>query len=220
MNNVLPRFRIVTWLMALLLAWFAIATIFAETLAPKPLPFSEYLAIQDASPNNGIADLAVRAAPLRGDLIGDIALARAVASLKPDKASPERTVSREHALAIALQSLSFSPHSSSMWLLVSMLQNQGPKQDFVAEALKMSYLTGPADWNLIPARIAIVSAAPVISDAELKGLARGDIRLILTRRPDLKVAIINAYRRGSAEGKAYIDEAVRSLDPGFAASLR
>jgi hypothetical protein len=51
-------------------------------------------------------------------------------------------------------------------------------------------------------------------------LARGDIRLILTRRPDLKVAIINAYRRGSAEGKAYIDEAVRSLDLGFAASLR
>lgn len=45
-------------------------------------------------------------------------------------------------------------------------------------------------------------------------------RLILTRRPDLKHAITSAFQRGSADGKAYIGEVVRSLDPGFAASLR
>jgi len=73
---------------------------------------------------------------------------------------------------------------------------------------------------LIPARLAIVSASAAIGDDELKSLARGDIRLILTRRPDLKPAITDAYRRGSADGKAFIDEVVRSLDPGFAASLR
>jgi hypothetical protein len=32
--------------------------------------------------------------------------------------------------------------------------------------------------NLIPARLAIVSASVTITDGELKNLARGDIRLI------------------------------------------
>jgi hypothetical protein len=73
---------------------------------------------------------------------------------------------------------------------------------------------------LIPARLAILSAATAIADVELKNLARGDIRLILTRRSDLKAAITNAYRRGSVDGKAYIAEVVRSLDPSFAASLQ
>ena len=74
--------------------------------------------------------------------------------------------------------------------------------------------------NLIPARLAVVCASPAIADAELKNLARGDIRLILTRRPDLRPSIADAYRRGSAAGKAYLDEVVQALDPGFAASLR
>jgi hypothetical protein len=102
-----------------------------------------------------------------------------------------------------------------MWLLTAMLQNDGQA---LSEALKMSYLTSPADVNLIAARLALVSKA--ISDDELKNLARGDIRLILTRRPDLKPAISSAFGHGSADGKAYLAEAVRSLDPNFAASLR
>jgi hypothetical protein len=84
----------------------------------------------------------------------------------------------------------------------------------------MSYLTSPADANLIPARLAILSTSTALADVELKNLARADIRLILTRRPDLKAAIIGAYRHGSADDKAYLAEVVRSLDPGFAASLQ
>jgi hypothetical protein len=84
----------------------------------------------------------------------------------------------------------------------------------------MSYLTSPADVNLIPTRLPIVSTSVAISDDELKNLARGDIRLILTRHPDLKPAITSAYRRGSADGKAFIDEMTQLIDPAFAASLR
>ena len=85
-----------------------------------------------------------------------------------------------------------------MWLLMAMLQSQGQARKSNAEALQMSYLTSPADVNLIPTRLAIVSTSGPISDDELKNLARGDIRLILTRRPDLKPAISSAYRRGGA----------------------
>jgi hypothetical protein len=220
MKNFPDGFRIATLSMALALGCFAFATIFAEIFTPKTQQFSQDLA--DPISYRSLADWAATAAPLRGDLLADVAMARAAPVLNLGKAPPslEMMATRERALAVAKQSLSLAPHSSSMWLLVAILQSQGQTPDSVAEALKMSYLTSPADVNLIPARLAIVSASAAIGDAELKSLARGDIRLILTRRPDLKPAITDAYRRGSADGKAFIDEVVRSLDPGFAVSLR
>jgi hypothetical protein len=222
MKNIPGAFKIATLSMALALGCFASATIFAEIFTPKTQPFSQDLAQLDPVSYGSLADWAAAAAPLRGDLLADVAVARAAPVLKLGKAppSPEIIATRERALAAAKHALSLAPHSSSMWLLVAILQNQGQTRDSFAEVLKMSYLTSPADANLIPARLAIVSASAAIDDDELKSLARGDIRLILTRRPDLKPAITNAYRRGTADGKAFIDEVVRSLDPGFAASLR
>jgi hypothetical protein len=221
MKNIPDRFRIATLLTALVLGWFAIATIFAEALTPKTQQFFQARALPDPIPYGSLADRAVAAAPLRGDLLADIAMERAASVLNLGKAppTPEIMGTREAALATAKQSLSLAPHSSGMWLLVAMLRSGGPKEE-AAEALKMSYLTSPADANLIPARLATLSASTATADVELKNLARADIRLILTRRPDLKTAIISAYRRGSADGKAYIAEVVRSLDPGFAASLQ
>jgi hypothetical protein len=222
MMNVPDPFRIVTLLIALALGWFSIATIFAEAFTPKTSRFSPDLALPGAISYGPLADLVAAAAPLRGDLLADIAMARAASALGAGNVPPTREMiaAREPALATAKQSLSLAPHSSSTWLLVAVLQNQGQARNSVAEALKMSYLTSPADVKLIPARLAVASRSPAIADADLKNLARGDIRLILTRRPDLKPAITSAYSRGSAEGKAYIGEVVRSLDPGFAASLR
>jgi hypothetical protein len=211
------RFRIATLLMALALGWFAIATIFAETLTPKTYGFFQDLALPESISGDRLAHFAAAGAPLRGDLLARIAMARAAPVLKPDKTavSPEAIATRERALATARDSLASSPHASSMWLLVAMLQGQAPAS---AEALKMSYLTSPADVNLIPTRLSIVSTSAAISDDELKNLARSDIRLILTRRPDLKPAITSAYRRGSAEGKAFIDGVAQLVDPAFAAS--
>jgi hypothetical protein len=224
MKNVPDRFRIATLLIALVLGWFAMATIFAEAFTPKTQQFSHALGLPDPIPYGSRANWAAAAAPLslRGDLLADVAMERAAPVINIGKAplTAEIMATREAALATAKQSLSLAPHSSSMWLLVAMLQSGGPRQDAAAEALKMSYLTSPADANLIPARLAILSASAAIADVELKNLARSDIRLILTRRPDLKAAITSAYRRGSADGKAYIAEVVRSLDPGFAASLQ
>ena len=216
------RFRITTLLMALALGWFAIATIFAEALTPKTQGSSQDLAMPSLISADRLVDFAAAGAPLRGDLLARIAVARAAPALNSDKAavSPEAIATRERALATARHSLSLSPHSSSMWLLVAMLQGQGQARASNAEALKMSYLTSPADVNLIPTRLAIVSTSAAISDDELQNLARSDIRLILTRRPDLKPAISSAYRRGSAEGRAFIDKAVQLNDPAFAASLR
>jgi hypothetical protein len=127
---------------------------------------------------------------------------------------------RESALALARQSLAFSPHDSRAWLLIAMLQAGGPSSVAATEALKMSFLTAPSDPGLIPARLAVLATSATIDDGELASLARGDMRLILTRRPDLKGAIVRAYERGSTKGQVFIREIARSLDPAFAATLR
>lgn len=223
MNDFQRRLRIATSLAAIVLGWFSLATIFAEALTPVPQHLSFNLAAQLAPISDGLlAQWSAAVAPLRGDLLADVAIMRAVPTLKLGKApaSPEIMATRESALSAARQSLSFSPHASRTWLLVATLQSFGPARGSATEALKMSYLTSPTDLNLIPTRLAVLLASTATADADLAKLARGDIRLILTRRPDLKAAISEAYDKGSPEGKAYMYEVMRSLDPSFAAMLQ
>ena len=222
MANYRNRFGIATFCMALLLGWFAMVTIVAETATPKAQQLSQDLTLADSTSNGSMAAWAAAVAPLRGDLLANVAMAQAspAINLGRSPASSEIIAARELALASAKQSLARAPHSSGLWLLTAILQNQARPGDRNAEVLKMSYLTAPADVSLVPARLTIVTGSAAIADDELRSLVRGDIRLILTRRPDLKATIASAYRRGSAEGKAAIDDVVRSLDPGFAATLR
>lgn len=222
MTNDRNRPRIALFCMALLLGWFAIATILAETVAPKAQQISQDLTLVDSASNASMVAWLAAVAPLRGDLLADIAMAQAAPAVNRGRspASFEIIAARELALASARQSLALAPHSSSIWLLTAMLQNEARPSDSNAEVLKMSYLTAPADMSLVPARLAIVTGSAAMADDELRNLVRGDIRLILTRRPDLKATIASSYRRGAPGGKAVIDDVVRSLDPGFAATLR
>lgn len=222
MTNIPDKFRLATLLMGIVLGWFAVATILAEKLSPTTQPFSQDPTLSDSNTSGSTARWTPAATLWRGDLLTDVALARAAPALGAHKSSPSPDIikAREGTLALAKESLSLAPHSSRTWVLLAMLQNQGQDPQPAAEALRMSYLTSAADVTLIPARLGLISTSVSIADADLKNLARGEIRLILTRRPDLKPAIANAYRLGSPDGKAFIDDAVRSLDPGFAASLQ
>lgn len=208
--------------MASVLGWFALATIFAETFAPKVQYFSHDPLPSDSIFSGSLAEWAAAAAPLRGDLLAYLSMNSALAARIAGNgvSSSETAALREEALGSARLSLAFAPHSSSMWLLLTILQDQRKKRDFDAETLKMSYLTSSSDITLLPYRLAIFASSTAITDVELQNLARSDIRQILTHRPDLKPAILSAYRRASADGKAYLDHEVRSLDPTFAAELR
>jgi hypothetical protein len=62
MKTVPNGFRITTWLMALVLGWFAIATIFAELLTPKTPYFSKDLAPPDPRSYRSLAEWAAAAA--------------------------------------------------------------------------------------------------------------------------------------------------------------
>jgi hypothetical protein len=70
MRNVPDKFRIATLLTALLLGWFAITTIFAETFSPERRRFSRDLTELDPVCYGRLADRTAKAAPLRGDFKG------------------------------------------------------------------------------------------------------------------------------------------------------
>jgi hypothetical protein len=216
------RFKIGAMTAAAILSWFALATMLAEAVTPGPRGLSASPAQPAAHAASAGAEWLAAAAPLRGDLLADVAWARALPQLQTTAVplSSGDLEQRERALALARESLRLAPHASGTWLLLAMLRNLQPTAGSVAQALKMSYLTSPADIGLIPVRLSILVASEALDDSQLADLARHDVRLVLTRRPDLKDVIARAYDQGSAKGRAFLQETTQALDPGFAARLR
>jgi hypothetical protein len=59
-----------------------------------------------------------------------------------------------------------------------------------------------------------------LEDADLKELARGDVRLMLLRQSDLRPAVSSAFFAGSSVGQQFLEDAVQSIDPQFSPLLR
>jgi hypothetical protein len=209
---------IATTLVSLILGWFAVTTILAEKLSPKAPNLSLSVALSNPASYGQVSDLATELAPMRGDLIGDNAIAFAAQALnaKPSTVSGEPSAIQRRAISAARKALSTAPHLSRVWLVLAKLQNDSEQSK--SEALKMSYLTAPGDASLLPLRLAIAATTPLIDD-DVTSLVRRDIRAILATRPDLRPAIIDAFNFGSRQGKAYIKDTVKSIDPTFAATL-
>jgi hypothetical protein len=223
MSTFQSRLRIVTTMIAVVLSWFAISTFLAETFTPKPpRSWHDFTSQADGNTAGPVAEWVARAAPLRGDLLSAVAFAQAgrLAQIGKTSAPSDPTAPREAAISLAKASLSLAPYSSGTWLLLASLQDVGPDRSAAAEALKMSYLTSSADFDLIPKRLGVFASVATKADPDLGDLARGDIRLILTQRPDLKATISDVYAKGSSDGKALVFELVNSQDPAFAATLR
>jgi hypothetical protein len=223
MSTFQTRLRIVTALIAVVLSWFAISTFLAETFTPKPpRSWRDFTSQAEGNTAGPLTDWIASAAPLRGDLLSAVAFAHAGGLVRLGKTSApsDSSAQREGAISRAKESLSLAPYASSTWLLLASLEDLGSDRSAAAEALKMSYLTSTADFDLIPKRLGVFASVATKADPDLGDLARGDIRLILTQRPDLKAAISDAYANGSIDGKALTFELVNSQDPAFAATLR
>jgi hypothetical protein len=166
--------------------------------------------------------LASLIAPFRSDLKGDYAVALASQALNAQYAV--RSGAEQAAQAAqeaARNALQIGPHDSRLWLILALLQSRGDKVDpRAAESLKMSYLTGPNQAGLIPIRLAMVTANSSLKDADLGELARGDVRAMLSQRPEQRLALVNDYVRASETGKRFLEESVKTIDPRFVDTLR
>ena len=212
------KFRIVAFVICLALGGVSVANLWAEILRPPASAFPDGSAAIPSSSDIDLARKAARIAPDRSELQANVALALAAEALhggagyRPDFNREAQTAAR--------QALVAGPLDSRIWLVLARLQAQHALRDpRIAETLKLSYFTGPNLENLIPARLATSVASDGLNDPDLRELARGDVRLILTRHPDLKPALVAAYRNAAPGGKQFLEESIKSIDPRFMASL-
>jgi hypothetical protein len=213
------KFRLLALLVFVFVGGLSISNLVAEFLRPAPLPLPSRTNAAPTSDQISSANRASAIAPFRSDLKADYAVALAGQTLKSEYTGQAQV--DEKAQTAVKNALKIGPHDSRMWLVLALLQARSNLGDsLIAESLKMSYLTGPNRAELIPTRLDTVTLSHSLNDADLKELARGDVRAILTRYPDQRRALVNDYVRGSSIGKTFLEETARMFDPKFADSLR
>lgn len=111
-----------------------------------------------------------------------------------------------------------APHEAAAWLLLSglALRYHWPSPD-PAEALRMSYYTGPSELPLLPLRLRVAVQLPA-RDAELEQLARRDLSVLIAQQQ--KAAVLRAYQEATPGGKEFIEQAVGDIEPNLVESLR
>jgi hypothetical protein len=213
------KFRLFTLFIFVFVGSLSVANLVAEFLRPAPSPLPSRTSKVPTPNQISSAGRAAAIAPFRSDLKADYAVALAGQTLKSEYTG--QTQSDDAAQTAIKNALKIGPHDSRTWLVLALIQarsNLG--NSLVAEALKMSYLTGPNDAVLVPVRLDAVTLGNSLTDPELKELARGDVRAILSQFPDQRQALVSDYLRGSSVGKAFLEESARMFDPKFADSLR
>jgi hypothetical protein len=155
-------------------------------------------------------------APMSGaDLDSGRALAHTLEMLRQSAGRPVPAEDDRERSALR-GALSLSPHDAQLWLALAAFEvARDPDGPAGIEPLKMSYFTAPNDARLMPMRLEVATRMADPVDVQLRLLVEGDLRLMLTRQPDQGAAVLAAYRRASIRGKAFMDDAVRSIAPSF-----
>ncbi|SHJ85865.1 hypothetical protein SAMN05444159_1707 [Bradyrhizobium lablabi] len=213
------NFKVAIFLLLVPLAGAVILNSCADLMRPSPVDFFKSNERIPSKQEIETSRYLTIIAPARTDLKADLAQSLGILALKSD-AGYLPSVNQDAQVA-ARQALEAGPYDSKIWLILALLAMQKSAHDArTSDFLKMSYLTGASSLELIPTRIAAVSQLDAIGDTDLQELARGDIRLILNRVPEIKPVLASAHRHASPEMKAFIEDSVATIDPQFAGTLR
>jgi hypothetical protein len=192
----------------------------ADVVRPK-LPFfpADKETAEAISAQSRRAALSASIGFLRADQWADYALTLASGPLFELTAGPTAPI--EYVRATTERAIALGPHDPRVWLLSAAIEARlaGLKRNLLGP-LKMSYYTGPNEGLLIPTRLMIASGSNAIADPELEILVSSELRTIVMHRPDLRPAVLAAYREASPEGKRLIEDTVTELDAALAGELR
>lgn len=221
-NAVHRRFRVLALLFAFVLAcqagWILSAE-FARLPAIAFPPDPESAA--EAAANRNTAHLAAKLGIIRGDLWAEYALTYSNVLQHDAKSSAAAEGSIEQARAVAERALALAPYDARIWLILASIDSRFDWLNGKASAaLRNSYYTGANETDLIPARLFLSLSLPAISDGDIQQLVHHDLRTIVTRKPEMKSVIADAFQYALPEGKQFINDALKELDPGLLSSLR
>jgi len=198
------------------------------TVLPKPYhprviqlpidPQTAALARHDQDKARRAASLGV----IRGDLWAESAFTYAdLIWIDAAAAADENAELDKRAETSLERALKYSPHRGDAWLMLAALADRRHWPGYQPSSLlKMSYYTAPNELSLLPLRLTVALRSQSIEDPELQDMVRRDIRVILTRIPTLRSALVAAYKIASGPGKAFIESAVSEADPSFLQTIR
>jgi hypothetical protein len=213
-------FRLTILALAFLLGVQSLWMFVSELVRPAipGLPVNPQMAAVAADQRNR-AVWAARIGAIRGDLWTEAAFTYAD-FLWPDLATRTSGTS-DQARAIIAEALAYAPHQSAVWLLLAGLESHSePPGSNLTAALRMSYYTGPNELLLMPLRIRLATHSDAAKEDDIQQFIRRDLRIIITREPQLKPSIIAAYGDASAFAKKLIEQVVEETDPSFLQLLR
>ena len=213
------KFRFLALLLFIFVGAIAMANLVAEFLRPNPLPHPSRSSTAPLPEQISATNLASKIVPFRSDLKADYAQALAGAALHiRARDGAEEQKDAQNAIRGAL---AIGPRDSPLWLVLGVLQaRRSPADPLIAESLKMSYLTGLNQSQLIPLRLGVVTSNNSLTDSDLGDLARADVRALLTQLPDGRKELLGDYQRASEVGKRFLEETIAAIDPEFVATLR
>jgi hypothetical protein len=214
------KFRIVTLALAIVLGAQSIWLLLAEFSRPgiNSMPTDSQSAALAAKQRND-ATWAAWIGAIRGNLWADSAYTYSDLLWANSGNNSELSKSLDVVQGRLDRAVRYAPDQPSAWLLLAGLASRyrWSKPD-PADALKMSYYTGPSELQLIPLRLLVTVQLENINDDELLQLARRDIRLLIAHQG--RPAITQAYQSATPAGKHFIEQAIGEIDPAFVEPLR
>jgi hypothetical protein len=217
-------FRGAALLFAFVLAGQAVWILAAEFNRPAVAEFpADARDAAAATAQRQAATLAASVGAIRGDLWAESALTYLGLFWNDDqgKASPQMPGMIAQARAVAIRALTLSPHDARIWLVLASIDSQPDSPNRKpADALRMSYYTGANEPELIALRLPLAVQSDALADDDFRQLVSHDIRIIVTRRQELKPVIRTAYREASPSGRRFIEQVLQELDPSLLATLQ
>jgi hypothetical protein len=215
-------FRGAAIVFALILACQAIWLIRAEFFRPSSPGFpGNVQAAAAAAANRNTAALAASFGVIRGDLWAEYALTYSDILLGDEGMSAESVKVSKRGREAADRALGLAPNDARIWLLLAMIDARFDCLNGKSSIeLRMSYYLGPNETELIPSRLPLAINSSEIADRDFQQLVRHDVRIILTRKPELIPAILAAYRDASPMGQQFLEATLKEMDPAFLAELR
>ena len=211
-------------LFACVLAVYSIWLLATELIRPGLKP--ELLlatAAQNSMMGSARSSIAASLGMVRGDLWAERAFIDA-ARVLGDRSPPNAALPQEEASAIraaAERAAANAPLSPLVWLILATLTYEAdPGLQIAREQLKMSYYTGPNDKGIMDRRLRFAARSRAVDDPDLRNAIRREIRTILLRAPDLRPALVSAYRGALPDARRFIEATVSEVDPRFLFDLR
>jgi hypothetical protein len=214
------NFRIVTLVFTIALGAQCIWLVLAELTRQgvNHLPMNPQSAALAAKQRND-ATWAASIGGIRGDLWADSAYTFSDLLWTNSSTTSENTPSLAMVRRRLDRAVRYSPDQPGVWLLLAGLASRYRwSKPEPAEALKMSYYTGPSELRLIPLRLIATVQLDKLDDSELQLLAQRDIRLLFAHQG--KPAVVQAYQSATPAGKHLIEQATGEIDPSFIEPLR